>query len=269
MPEFCPETDILNLYIDGLFLLLILVSVVFISLSILFGLYEPREAVFAGQLIPENYYSYFPLGILTVIPQAYVLIVIQLSIFLAISGATVYMYYLTMFLIREFQLGSKKHYRTSESFRQPNNIVYLYRSVQILQEQALSFVGPFFTIFHLLLCVLPVFSNYALFRYWDLLKWLVKAPLLLAYFGCVMFWLFVLQVGKYLWIRGNKNFDSWSKVGFHTNKIEGKIMRKFQKSCRLILLRQGKVLVLGRMTQFVYVKIVIVYTCKALLTLKK
>ncbi len=269
MPGFNPNTDIQNLYLDGLFLVFILVCIGLFVLATMFCLYDPREAIFVGQLISEKYYSYVPIGLLTVIPQVYVLLVIELSIVLAGGGGMTYLYYLIMFIINEFRLNSKKHYRANSTFRSLHNIVYLYRSVQVLQEQALCFMGPFITLLHLLMCVLPVLCNYVLFLYWGKLQWLVKAFLLLGYLYSVIFWMFILQIGKYLWVRGNKNFDSWSKVGFSVGKIESKEMRKFQNSCRLILLRHGKVLVLGRMTQFVYVKIVMIYTCKALLTLRK
>lgn len=269
MPIFNRNTDILNLCVDGLYFLLILICAGFSTLSTLVCLYNPREIIFVGQLIPLQYYSYFPLGILATIFHGYLYFIIGTSLLIPMGAGYVYIYYLKMFIIKEFLLGPKKYYKTDQSFRHPKNIAHLYRCVQILHEQMLCFLGPFVSIFHAVLCILPVFCNYVLFCYWGKLHWIIRAIVFLGYPCCVVIWMFFLHVGQHLWIKGNKIFSSWSKVGFKVSKLEKKVMKKFQKSCRLILLKHGKFFVVGRMTQFAYIKIVIVYTCKALLTMKK
>ncbi len=91
----------------------------------------------------------------------------------------------------------------------------------------------------------------------------------IGYVAFLIFWIFVLQIGKYLWIQGNKNFDSWAKFDCSCSNHEKKIMKRFRKSCRLVLICHGKVLVFGRMTQFVYIKSLIIYTCKLLIGFRR
>lgn len=60
------------------------------------------------------------------------------------------------------------------------------------------------------------------------------------------FWIFVLQLEKYL---------------LATDELENKVMRKFSKSCKPVVICYGKILVVGRITQFNYIKGIM---CRAL-----
>lgn len=108
MPGFNSSTNILNLFVDGLYFLLILICAGFLNLSILICLYDPREIIFVGQLIPLKYYSFFPLGILTALFHAYFYTIIELSLLLIIGATMVYVYYLKMVIIGEFLLSPKE-----------------------------------------------------------------------------------------------------------------------------------------------------------------
>lgn len=139
MPGFNRNADILNLLIDGLHLLLIVICLGFFALSTLLCLYNPRDIIFVGQLIPLKYYSYFPFGILTSLFHGYLYFIIVLSILILAGPAFGYVYYLKIFFINEFSRFPKNKYKTHESFRCSKNIIHLYRCLQILHEQMMFF----------------------------------------------------------------------------------------------------------------------------------
>lgn len=160
-----------------------------------------------------------------------------------------YMFYLVV-LIQDHKLGYKHVYKMSNALRMAKHICVFYRSLQILHKNALCFMSQYLAILHLLFTVFFLFVNFSFIRFWNELNWLIIGFISVGYIGCFSFWMFVLQIGKYLWIKGNNNFDSWDKVGFVCNPAEKKVMKKFKKSCRLILICHGKILLIGRMTQF-------------------
>lgn len=177
-----------------------------------------------------------------------------------------YLFYIIL-IIQQLNLRSKKPYITFYLLREPNRLRVFYRSLQILNENAMCFLGPCFVIIHAAFTIYFIFVQTVFIR--SKLSFVVWVFLTVSYVGSFTFWMCVLQIGKSLWLQGNNNLDSWAKVGFNCGNHDRKIMAKFRKSCRLILIRHGNVLVFGRMTQFAYVKSLILYTCKLLIGLRK
>lgn len=198
----------------------------------------------------------------------YAMLVLEFA--LAVTGvmSVTYLFYLVIF-IQELQLGLKNTYKLTDVVREPRNICVFYRALQIFHENALCILGNYLPIIHVLLTTFFLFVNSIFITFWNELDSLIVGSFSVAYIACFVFWIFVLQIGKFLWIQGDKKFDSWSKVGFECNALEKKTMKKFRRSCRLIFIRHGNILVFGRMTHFVYIKCLIVYTCKILLAFKR
>lgn len=268
MPNFKQNKERMNWFVDGTVLGLLGLCILICFLFLLFCLYDPRAVIFAGQLIPLKYYHYFPMGVIIAFVHTFNLFVFEIAVVIVANGVIIYLFYVFI-LVQEIRLKSRKAYRTRDSLRQAENLRYFYRSLQIINANAMCFMGQYVAIFHALFTVYPIFINSVFVCFGDKLDWIVVALLIIGDVWSVGFWLFVLQIGKCLWVTGNKNFDSWAKVGFIGNRLEKNVMKKFRKSCKLILIHHGKFLVLGRMTQFVYVKSLIIYTCKVLLALKK
>ncbi len=117
----------------------------------------------------------------------------------------------------------------------------------------MCFIGQFVAFTHALMIVIPVLCIFVLFRYWNALSTLGKGPVVLGFPLTFGFWTFVLQLGKYLFVRSNNGLVSWSRKTWNS-RLENKIMGKFRKSCRPVVLCWGKALVLARITQFNYIK---------------
>ncbi len=276
MPSFDPKRSNLTKWIDLLilsFLLLFINLVLFVALQCALA---PADLIFLGQLIPQKYFSYFPHAILLTIFHTYLFLIIAIT--MAINCILIYtnLFYLTIVLSRELNLNltdAQAQYRTSSNLRSYQNLKHAYRSFQVLIEYW-NCVLSLIIWSGLVTCVaLPSLYNVILFHYWGELRLLAKVTLVLGTMSLFIARLAFLQFGKYLWVEGNKTLDSWkmcssTKRGWGRRK-ENEEMKKFIKSCRLVLLRYGRVFVIGRMDQIAYIMAVIKWTLKMTLALEK
>ncbi len=270
MPDFERNKNKLNFFIDGLVLGLVTAGIVLSIFVFIFCIYDPREGILLGRLIPMKFYnSICPSGFLVALFYAYLILILEATICTTGSLVLIYMFYLTVLLDNEFHLNSTKKYRTTNLFREPENLRNSYRTLQILNEYFLCFIKLYVTLFHWLFSVFPVFANNVLMRYWNSFTWIEITMLIFATLVVITFWMLTLQFGKYLWIKGQQNLHSWICVNSSCLQREKRVMAKFRRSCRPILIRHGNMLVLGRMTQFIYVKSIILYTGKSWLAFKQ
>ncbi len=268
MHDLNRNTDKLNWFIDGILLNLVMSCFNISVFGFLLCLFNPRESIFLGQLIPLKYYSFFPQSILISVFHTYILFVHHVSICAVGAVLLIHLSYLNFMVSNELHLRLVKPYRTIFTFRNATNIRIVYRSLQILHQNFVCFMGPFVSLFNGFATMLPIMTNVICLKYWNELSWIIK---LLLFTGATMsfsFWILFSQVGKSLWLGGSRNFYSWKIVGFDVDSFEKKAMKKFVRSCKLILIRNGNFLVIGRMNQFIYVKSLILYTCKVWLAIK-
>lgn len=266
MPTFNPESCRFNKTIDILIFSLCASTIAMFSAIILVLVYDPTSLIFLGALLPKQYYSYFPTGIIIVLFHTYFIICGCLNMMFVLGCGLLYALYTTAILTKELDF-SKKRYRTLDRLRNSENLQIVYRGFQILNANMLSFVGPVVLVGHGVCAILPMFCNFILIRYWDILDAISITSVSIMGIFPLGFWTLVLQFGKYLFVRGNKTLGSWNRQSWG-NLRENKIMKRFGRSCRLVLLRYGNQLVIGRMTQFVFVKAIMRGTFKSLLTIK-
>lgn len=102
----------MNWFIDGFIFCLGSISLFIGFLGFLYCAHNPMSEIFIGQLIPKNYYTFIPYGIIVAIFHGYLIFVIQLSTCAAIGGTIPYLFYLIYFVTVDINLGSRKQYRT-------------------------------------------------------------------------------------------------------------------------------------------------------------
>lgn len=249
----------LNIYLD------------FVNFPVCVTIYcavNPRAAIFLGQLIPIDYYSFFPWGILITCFHCYLVFILSLS--QAISCVLIYanLYYMTTILSRELNLSLKPdQYRTCRDLRLSDNLRLEYRSFQILMEHWNELLSYIIWSGSLLFIGLPVLYIVIMLHSWRRLEFIAKFSLSMALLACVCSWIIFLQCGKYFWLQGSKTLHSWRKHDWK-NRREERIMQKFHRSCKCILMRYGKAIVLERMNQFSYVLGLIKWACKLSLSIK-
>ncbi len=269
MPDFDTNRNRLNWFMDGMILFTGTCWIGMALIMSLLCLYDPTGIIFFGAWIPKNYYSFFPIGLLIWLHHTWFVFVASLNGALTFGFILAYMFYVTVIFTNELRLGNKQSkYKALNKLRDNSeNLTHIYRCFQILNANTMCFIGQFVAFTHALLIVTPVWCIFVLFRYWNVLSVLTKGPMILGFPLSMGFWTFVLQLGKYLFVGSNKIMVSWSRAVYNDSK-ERKIMKSFRKSCRPVVICWGKNLVLGRMTQFNYIKGIMRGTFKILVTSK-
>ncbi len=233
----------------------------------IFCVYDPRAVIFLGELVPIKYYSYIHFGLAIAFFHVSLMASLGICVFLISTFFILYLFYITVFYTAELPLGLKK-YRTLNCLRtEPEKLRHVFRCFQVLNIHLMQFAGPCINYFHCAYIILPVLGNFLLIKYWQDLSTIEACIVFVIGEGVIIYWTIVLQLGKYLHVRGEKIIWSWKGV-WCNSPCETKLMRKFIKSCTLVLIQNGKMFVVKKITQFVYFKGVMRGIFKSLLTLR-
>ncbi|CAL8121027.1 unnamed protein product [Orchesella dallaii] len=225
------------------FYIMALLALVFFLLIVLYIIYDPRGIVFLGDLIPEQHFNIF-VRVFVIIYHVHVNFMLLFASLLFGYGVILYAFYVTPILIRELRIG-RGNYKMSDNLRRSENIRHVFRSIQILQANALCSLGLFALVANASIMMTSLYVNFVLIRYWEMLEMLSSTQLLIAAGVLMGFWTFVLELGRLLFVHGNKVLGSWKGDKWGSPK-ENKLMKKFQRSCKPIIFCYGKQFVIGR-----------------------
>lgn len=268
MPTHKPNSSVLNIMVDILFLIFTTSCFNLAVLASTLCVVLPRDLIFLGALVPEKYFYMLSIRIPLTLLQQYLIFIETTDIAIALALPSIYVCYITVLSTKELQLNRKYPYKTAYKLRKAAAIRHSFNSFQILHQSFISFLGPFIIYLQYVACFVPVLCFCVLILHWKSLQIISKLVLVVGWSITLGTWMVVLQMGKYLHIRGNKVFASWKRHDWETRQ-EQKIMSKYQKGCRLILIAYGKMLVVVKMTQFNYVKTLMILSCKALIAIRK
>lgn len=98
------------------------------TLTVLLAVLFPRGNIFLSELVPEEYYSFFPVGLLITLIHIKLLPALYFNVALAATLLVVYMYYLTVLtgeltfnkLVYNTIVGFRS-YRNNENLQVPSN----------------------------------------------------------------------------------------------------------------------------------------------------
>jgi len=107
-------------------------------------IYDPRSTIFLGNLVPEKYFV-LPIRLIVIAFHAFLLAYIHINNVTAAIIIVAYGFYTTPIIVRELRMG-RSMYKTSDSLRVSTNIRWVYRSLQVLQVNALNIYGMFILI---------------------------------------------------------------------------------------------------------------------------
>lgn len=268
MPLVSPELSRLNWYNDALAYLSTTALFLTMTLASIDCLVNPSRLIFLGALLPNTYVQNMLIRVFISILHVIFNFANAFNVSIIAVCGLGYEFYLTFVLTKEFSMNNRARYRASQSFRDPKTLRLYYRSFQILNENALVIFGPAVLWLHVALTLIPIFGNCALLFYWNDLRALSRLAIFMGIGFILPFWTLVLELGKYLYTKGNQVLFSWKGHNWGIIK-ESRIMKRFRTSCRLVLIRCGNELVLSRITPFNYLKGVLWGTFRVLLVLNK
>lgn len=253
-----------NLICDVLLVLIILANIGSYLIMLLLLFKDPCGLIFLGSLIPKEYFT--PLiKFLVIVYHAYLLLVGHAAVCMFAPAVIMYAYYLAPFYLRELRVGLVK-YRTDPSLRTTCNIQVMIRALQLLHEHTLNFLGIWLVIGNGYFMYTVIFCSAVLMCYWSELLPIPKVMLCGICLIFLGFWLFLLELGRYFFVKGAKTMRSWKVCKWGSNT---KQMIKFQKSCRPILLSWGTQFVIRRATVLNFLRGIVRGTFRTLIVMKK
>lgn len=213
-----------------------------------------------------EYYSYFPWGLLVVLFHTYLIITLLIGLGIMGTVVMVFLLYGTLAYTRELSLKHSGH-ATTDSLRQPENLIKAFRGVTIVLKLFSLLLGPFVLFFHALCSIVPIYASFILIWYGSRLEWVESGVAIAVLVASIGFWMTVLQGAKYFCIGGAKTLRSWNEFSYGQDKQVRIMMKKFRLSCCPLAIGYGKTFKLERITQFIYIKGIVRGIMKTALTL--
>lgn len=264
-PNYEPNRSHFNVLFDVTLLLVGITLVISTVLMISLLLYDQTVVIFLGGFVPKQYYTW-PIRLIIIVYHSHIIIVLHLGYAVCASIVLIFCCYLVPIFIFEMAIG-RKRYKTHCSLRSATNIRLTFRSIEILAGSLLQIFGPLLLAGHGGVMLQCLFGNFVLIRYWKGLEMTSKCQLIVWMCIEVGFWGFLLQVGGIMASKGTKTINSWL-VGAWCSNEENIEMKKFNRSCRPILMCYGKRFVVKRVTIFLFMRGVVRGTMRALLASK-
>ncbi|CAL8125335.1 unnamed protein product [Orchesella dallaii] len=167
---------------------------------------------------------------------------------------TVYGYglFVVPFLTKELRMG-RANYESPPELRQPENLILAYRSLQILQQVINELVGKFIVPTQTMVTKLVVLSTYMVIKHGDTMETASMAVILTWSGMAGLFWSLTLMMGGHLHVYGERVIKSW-KYHQWDNKYDKKLMGKFRKSCKPLMLNFGKAYRIRRLTVLKFIR---------------
>lgn len=266
MPSFKPNQSTNMKKVDFCIIGLTISIIMIAATTVLFFIISPNTPGLPGNVLPTNSWLLFPLiYVFPIYTVIYCYITIGIVTVSAFILGTVYI----PLLVRELPVGKHDHkYSANENLRSPSNIIHVFMTVEILQTKINQLCGVLLLPFQTVITLLFAFSGYVVIRHRDkigtvpfvlMVSWVTFAPAV---------WGLLLVMGGYLHSNGLKILNSWKRHTWNS-KAEKKLMNKFAKSCRPIMICHQKMFIIRKISVLLYVKSMSRNLVRTLLTLDK
>lgn len=269
MTRLKPDKYKVNLYFDtavcviGIALLLVYLFLITLVVSDKVGVYS------ASWFIPATG-LFLVLKLILLLLQFYVLLGLTVALLQVVILSFMYCFYVFLFYTVELELGKiPGNYKSDENLRNnQTNLRNVYRGFQVLNAHAMYIIGPFVLVSNAVFMAEIQYFTFILIRYWPTLELFAKLPLM---GGCIIMpiiWTAVMEFGRLFYSQGTKVITSWKK-GKWDSPLDNKIMSRFRKSCKPLLIAYGSTFIVKRSSLLTFYKGVFRGIFRALLTTKK
>lgn len=269
MPYFDASCCRYNLLVECFIVGLAFTLVATYLFSMLFLMYDLRGNISMGALIPSQYF-YLPVKFFLIVLQSYLIAVLFICDVTTISLLIVCNVYNAVIISQELRLGREKYsYMTSLTLRMKSeNLSHVFRSCQLIHSYIACFMGPFLLLLNASSVLISIFISVVLGMYWGKLQFFGKCCLVTILGTTLVVWTGTLDLGRILFVNGSKTLKSWRSHQWGSANKD-KIMKRFLRSCKPILLYYGKTFTIGRSNVLTFQKNVEVGTFRSLMLLKK
>lgn len=229
--------------------------VLFLSMNIcnacmcIFFILYPNLPNLPGNILPTDKWYWFPLVyIFTIYTNTILLLKCSFLACLALVYGIVYL----PFVLNELCLGKTK-YRATEHLRHSNNLFVVYRMTQIIQEMVNIIIGKLLFPAQAAVTLAYVFGCCIIIRHKKDLSITALTTIIIWSALPNFLWGTALYIGGYLHSSGRKILKSWKYCKWET-RGERKLVLKFAKSCRPLMICYGSFFILRRQSLPMFVK---------------
>lgn len=248
MQQLRPDDSKIDKIHDGMTVCFIAAT---LTCAITFCIYilVDADGVTSLVVIFPNGTLFMPLKFAYIFIHVYVVVILLLACNLIGVFSITYCFYVTIIYTVELNLSLKPNkYRACNSLRNDLEKFFLvFRAFQVLHQYLLAVYGLMLLIFQRAFMYMVSICNVVLFCYWDEMEPFARAPVLAGMLLSLTAWTLVLEFGRIMFSRGTKTVNSWSSRDWKTVR-DKRLIKKFKKSCKPLLLGCGTVFVIKRAT---------------------
>ncbi len=181
--------------------------------------------------------------------------------FIICSGA------LVPFCTKELNVEKPK-YNTVPSLRTPKRLTKVYREVQVGVRILMNVFGLLLVPAQTLITQLAIFVSFLMSEHRNKMGTTTQMVMVSWAILSVCTWVLILEVAGYVHKYGEEVLKSW-KYHVWKTKFERRLMSKFRKSCKPIMIHYERAYTIKRITVLKYVRGIIKGVFRTLLTLGK
>ncbi|CAL8125323.1 unnamed protein product [Orchesella dallaii] len=251
LPNFDPNESKYSYLLEFVFLiigggvgLLALANLVVIILL-------PNSSSQLGSVLPSNTPSLIRF-IVTYVYPCHCLIIIHVALYIIACVGFLYGVIVVPFVIFEFHVDRKK-YLTLEELRKPYTLMKAFRMMQVMQDKLMHLVGIFLVPTQSFFGNLIVFCSYMIIKYRHEMNIATVGMMFVWSFMGFVSWGWILLVGGYLHLYRSRVLTSWKYHQWRTPQ-ERRIMSKFRKSCKPIMIHYGKTYTIRRVSVLKFIR---------------
>lgn len=267
LPSHNPHTNRYTWIVDIALFFQLLLFVFAAFLQSIFFLVVPDATILIGNIL-ITYFPSFVIYLITLV-HIYVIMVMYLNIFVMYGYiGYIYVTFAVPFFAKELRLGAKS-YMSLYRLREPATLMKEYRAGQLLQNRFNILLGPFLVPLQTLCTIVFVCSSFMVIRHGEDIGTVLLALMCSWSALTLLAWSFILIAAGYLHSKGHQILHSWRC--YHGWKFCGntrKIFMKFRISCKPIMINNGSMFVLRRVSVLNFVKGLVRGLVRALLMLK-
>lgn len=189
---------------------------------------------------------------LSSIIHCYYLFIYHMQLYVIILLAEVYGILFLPLICQEVRLG-RKSYNLASCLRQPENLIRIYRALQLYHNMVSNWIGVFLFPLHALCALIFILGSFILIKMRANMTYLQVTIFISFTIGSLILWSLILVIYGNVNHNGIKILKSW-KAFCWKSKYDKLLMQKFRVSCQPITVSWHKTFIIRRATLLIYLK---------------
>jgi hypothetical protein len=171
-------------------------------------------------------------------------------------------------LAKELRGNEKKYLTLNELRNDAFALTHEYRCLELIHRLTMQSFGGVFPVAQGLVGQFILFCNFYIILGWDTLGRIDRILLTLWTLSCTCSWLIILELSGRFYENAKQTLKSWKFMKFE-DKLQGRYMKKFRKTCRPLKIGLDGYMKINRLAVLKFIRGITKGTFRALLTVGK